>query len=165
MSELSATIFVLKREDFDKWKNGEYYIFTGYHRSFLFLDIPESKRPQTDVLYTRKDVMGFLDTAGENYDKNTCYINEDDILYLDEFKDICRIEKNGKLSIIDNAEFGRRNFACFIRSALYEFMSFEMWDEDNNKSYEYAQRIHEQRIYRTPVGEEFVIEVVCMNEW
>ena len=62
-------------------------------------------------------------------------------------------------------EYDRKNLDSFIRRGLYEFLSAEMWDEDNETVRDYTQRIHKKHTFLTPGGETVIIELAVEETW
>ena len=48
---------------------------------------------------------------------------------------------------------------------IYEFLSARMWDEDNEKDYNFARRINEKHSFKTPRGETVIIETAFQESW
>ena len=66
----------------------------------------------------------------------------------------------------DTAEYSKKNLEYFLRQTTYEFVSAEMWDEDNTMEYEYGQRVHKKRVLHAPGGDVLaVVEVACEETW
>ena len=145
MSELDTTVLIFTKDGYDRWRTEGLYIYTGKY--YMSPKVPEEKRPQANGLYTLDEVFGFLEEVGDAYNKNTCYIDGDE-------QDLC-----------GDPEYDRKNLACFIRSGLYEFLSAEMWDEDNNADHDYTQRIHKKHTFLTPGGETVIVELAAEETW
>ena len=151
MSELKLITLVFTGKEYEKWRKGDLYRFNGWYGSGKHYAIPKNEQPQMDVLYTVEEVLRFLEAAGDHYDEDNCYICDSVLSFLDED---------------DTAEYSKKNLEYFLRQTTYEFVSAEMWDEDNTMEYEYGQRVHKKRVLHAPGGDVLaVVEVACEETW
>ena len=145
MSELDTTVLIFTETDHERWGKEGLYVFTGAYHSTP--KVPDEKQPQVNALYPLNEVLRFLGETGRVYDKDTCYISENE------------------RALYDGQEYDRKNLECFIRQGIYEFLSARMWDEDNEKDYNFARRINENHSFTTPGGDTVIIEIAFQESW
>ena len=83
-SSSTHSLTMCLKSDYDRWNNGEVYLYTGYGYAY-----PYGCRPQGSHFYTKDECIYFLKSSKFSPDENFDWNNEDEVRTLFRENEFC----------------------------------------------------------------------------
>lgn len=131
-SSMSHSLIIMTEDQYKKWLGGLYY-YKKPEWYDQFKDLPEEEKPVDQELYTKEEVLAFLDKIGEGYNPEK---------WVDDLEDENEIE------------YG---FKRFMHEWIDDFYGYDEWHESDWEeyyNYDYTTPGGEHLIIETKCGRD-----------